>query len=155
MRTFALMWQPLPLFATFAFWWTPLPPSPLSAKLITEWPPTVYFRVVAKYFGSPLLGGYVVRYHKIVSIVFDFFFCNSNNQIMSLKFLNIMTNGVVLISLLLTYFTPYSSVFIVNFEHVIACWEVAVSMNWLLLLLVLYLMLTFPNFTGQLMSTIQ
>ena len=33
------------------------------------------------------------------------------------------TNGVVLVSLLLTLFTPCSSVSTVNFEHVIADWD--------------------------------
>ena len=35
-----------------------------------------------------------------------------------------VSNGIVLVSLLLTYFLLCSSIFIVKFEHVITGWEI-------------------------------
>ena len=42
-----------------------------------------------------------------------------------------MSIGVVLVSLLLTYFTPCSSIFIVNFEYVIPGWVIPNSLKYL------------------------
>ena len=50
---------------------------------------TIYFRVGAKDFDFPLLGGYVVRYGKIVSKVLNIFFCNNKNQILIIKLLKL------------------------------------------------------------------